>query len=426
MAYCSGGDLSVYIKRRGRLPTLEFRPLPGDPLYTSSYKGPSSDLVFWPHPEEGGLDDRVTRCFLGQLAEALRFLRERDLIHRDIKPQNLLLHPPDEAAYAAGHPHGIPLLKVADFGFARILPAATLAETLCGSPLYMAPEILRYEKYDAKADLWSVGAVLFEMAVGRPPFRAQNHVELLRKIEKGEDRIRFPDEQRPNSAEEAAAAPVKSLPVPEDIKELIRRLLKRQPVPRMSFEDFFTSRVWEGYVRPPPARPRSNSSRGSPPSRSGRPREPLQRKEDNQALSQSSGAAVTSASVAGSAASSSHLRPTRPAPSPTGVDHQQRRTSGSNRPPSEPKYFVSAAKQSPVKTTQTQSRPTLTSSPPPPGNQVIQRATPANTISTDPGASAEYVMIEKRTVEVNALADGERARGQIVNAQLIPPLSRLL
>ena len=74
------------------------------------------------------------------------------------------------------------MLKIADFGFARSLPSTSLAETLCGSPLYMAPEILRYEKYDAKADLWSVGTVLYEMVVGRPPFRATNHVELLRKI----------------------------------------------------------------------------------------------------------------------------------------------------------------------------------------------------------------------------------------------------
>ena len=63
----------------------------------------------------------------------------------------------------------------------------------------MAPEILRYEKYDAKADLWSVGAVLFEMVTGKPPFRAQNHVELLRKIERGEDKIKFPDERSPKA-----------------------------------------------------------------------------------------------------------------------------------------------------------------------------------------------------------------------------------
>jgi len=68
-----------------------------------------------------------------------------------------------------------------------------MAETLCGSPLYMAPEILRYEKYDAKADLWSVGAVLYEMAIGKPPFRAMNHIELLKKIEHTKA-IKFPDE----------------------------------------------------------------------------------------------------------------------------------------------------------------------------------------------------------------------------------------
>jgi serine/threonine protein kinase len=72
------------------------------------------------------------------------------------------------------------ILKIADFGFARHLASATLAETLCGSPLYMAPEILEGRRYDAKADLWSVGAILFEMVVGRPPFGGANHVELLR------------------------------------------------------------------------------------------------------------------------------------------------------------------------------------------------------------------------------------------------------
>lgn len=65
-------------------------------------------------------------------ASSLKFLRERNLIHRDIKPQNLLLEPSTPAD--APIPLGIPLLKIADFGFARSLPNAALAETLCGSP----------------------------------------------------------------------------------------------------------------------------------------------------------------------------------------------------------------------------------------------------------------------------------------------------
>ena len=108
--------------------------------------------------------------------------------------------------------------------------------------LYMAPEILRFEKYDATADLWSVGAVLFEMAAGRPPFRASNHVELLRRIDKADDNIKFPDEA---SKAEWDPPPI---PVPDDIKALIRGLLKRHAKQRMSFEDFFNSTVWDGYL----------------------------------------------------------------------------------------------------------------------------------------------------------------------------------
>jgi serine/threonine-protein kinase ULK2 len=68
------------------------------------------------------------------IARALKFLRQRNLIHRDIKPQNLLLCPPGNDDLVRGHPLGVPLLKVADFGFARSLPNAMMAETLCGSP----------------------------------------------------------------------------------------------------------------------------------------------------------------------------------------------------------------------------------------------------------------------------------------------------
>lgn len=106
----------------------------------------------------------------------------------------------------------------------------------------MAPEILRYEKYDAKADLWSVGAVLYEMSVGKPPFRAQNHMELLRRIEHARSNVKFPDED-PSSpqVDPVTGNPIK--PVPADIKELIRSLLKRHPVERASYEQFFASKA---------------------------------------------------------------------------------------------------------------------------------------------------------------------------------------
>lgn len=163
-----------------------------------------------------------------------------------------------------GHPALIPQIKVADFGFARHLESASLAETLCGSPLYMAPEILRYEKYDAKADLWSVGAVLYEMCVGKPPFRAANYVELLKRIEKGEDRIKFPDERTEDSykreqmrlADEGKDAEeiIRPHNVDEDFKVLIRALLKRKPIERMTFESFFSCDIIED------ARPKSDKA----------------------------------------------------------------------------------------------------------------------------------------------------------------------
>lgn len=105
--------------------------------------------------------------------------------------------------------------------------------------LYMAPEILRYERYGAEADLWSVGAVLYEMAVGKPPFRAQNHIELLKKIDNAKS-IKFPDEDARLVAERQANGE-ELKPVPSDIKKLIRSLLKRLPVERSSFDEFFGS-----------------------------------------------------------------------------------------------------------------------------------------------------------------------------------------
>lgn len=243
MEYCPGGDLSLYIRKHG-----DVAPWDGDPAVNPLA---AAQRARFPHPEDGGLNDTMVRSFLAQLVSAVRFLRSKDIVHRDIKPQNLLLQLPDDVCLASGHPREIPQIKVADFGFARSLPAASLAKTLCGSPLYMAPEILRYEKYDAKADLWSLGSVLYEMCVGRPPFRATNHVELLRRIEQSNDRIKFPDERSAQSlARDAMRRKMQGeaprLPpheVASDIKDLIRRLLKRHPVERMSFDELFTDPV---------------------------------------------------------------------------------------------------------------------------------------------------------------------------------------
>ncbi len=229
MEYCELGDLSLFIKKREKLST-----------HPATYEMARK----YPSVPNAGLNEVVTRHFLKQLASALQFLRQGNFVHRDVKPQNLLLLPSvlyrransdsrlilsasEDSLIPAAGLESLPMLKLADFGFARVLPSTSLAETLCGSPLYMAPEILRYERYDAKADLWSVGTVLYEMVSGKPPFRASNHVELLRKIEHAEDQIKFSRECQ----------------VSADMKGLIRALLKRNPVERLSFENFFSHSV---------------------------------------------------------------------------------------------------------------------------------------------------------------------------------------
>jgi serine/threonine-protein kinase ULK/ATG1 len=125
----------------------------------------------------------------------------------------------------------------------------------------MAPERLRYEKYDAKADLWSVGAVLYEMAVGKAPFRAQNHMELLKKIDTTKG-IKFPDEDPSSASSKHGGGGSADLPVPEDIKALIRTLLKRSPVERASYEEFFASRALakSKFPRPQESVPESTES----------------------------------------------------------------------------------------------------------------------------------------------------------------------
>ncbi|KDO19265.1 ULK/ULK protein kinase [Saprolegnia parasitica CBS 223.65] len=177
MEYCEGGDLSQFMKRQ-------------------------------PH---GVVAEALARHLIRELADGLHALWRQNLIHRDLKPQNLLL--------ADTSP--VPRLKIADFGFARHLATASLAETLCGSPLYMAPEIMRFHKYDSKADLWSVGTILYEMIFGRTPFHGATQMELLRNIERYE--LRFPENHN----------------VPRDCIELMQGLLRRDPSRRMGFEEFF-------------------------------------------------------------------------------------------------------------------------------------------------------------------------------------------
>jgi serine/threonine-protein kinase ULK/ATG1 len=77
------------------------------------------------------------------------------------------------------------LIKIADLGFARELGHEELTETVCGTPLVMAPEVLNGIKYNHKADVWSMGIVFFELLTGFTPFTGRDREDLKRNLEKG-------------------------------------------------------------------------------------------------------------------------------------------------------------------------------------------------------------------------------------------------
>jgi serine/threonine protein kinase len=108
---------------------------------------------------EHRLSEPECRRLGAEVAKGLAYAHRRDFVHRDIKPGNVLL---DERWHA----------KIADFGIARVLAqAATTGDSLIGTPAYVAPEIIAGEPVDGRADLYSLGCMLYEMATGELPFK---------------------------------------------------------------------------------------------------------------------------------------------------------------------------------------------------------------------------------------------------------------
>lgn len=110
------------------------------------------------------------------LFEAIRYCHTHNVAHRDLKPENLLLCSEQNDSD----------IKIADFGFAKKVKAPNSLTTQCGTPGYVAPEILEGVPYDTKADMWSLGVIVYILLGGYPPFIEQNQRDLFRKIRKGQ------------------------------------------------------------------------------------------------------------------------------------------------------------------------------------------------------------------------------------------------
>ncbi|XP_008057047.1 serine/threonine-protein kinase 36 [Carlito syrichta] len=155
--------------------------------------------------DDGKLPEDQVQVIAAQLVSALYYLHSHRILHRDMKPQNILL------AKGGG-------IKLCDFGFARAMSTNTMVLTsIKGTPLYMSPELVEERPYDHTADLWSVGCILYELAVGTPPFYTTSIFQLVSLILK--DPVRWPSTISPC------------------FKNFLQGLLTKDPRQRLSWPD---------------------------------------------------------------------------------------------------------------------------------------------------------------------------------------------
>ncbi|XP_073678562.1 serine/threonine-protein kinase DCLK3 [Garra rufa] len=159
--------------------------------------------------QSGRFTEPSAACMVRDISQALEYIHSKSIAHRDIKPENLLVQ---------RNGNGGLNLKLADFGLAMVVTEPVF--TVCGTPTYVAPEILAETGYGVEVDVWAMGVILFVLLSGFPPFRSpdRNQEELFRLIQKGE--VHFLSPYWDN--------------VSEGAKALVRALLEVNPKRRLT------------------------------------------------------------------------------------------------------------------------------------------------------------------------------------------------
>ena len=178
MDYCNMGDLKDYMKNRD-------------------------------------LNEYELRYYMQQIRDGMWELHKSSIIHRDLKPQNILVNSDN-------------CLKISDFGFAKSYnPDTDLQQTMCGSPLYMAPEILEQKTYTDTVDLWSIGVIMYELYFNKVPVKGINIIDLIKNIRK----FKFnPPKTKSNKCS-------------SNCLKLIDSLLKIDTKRRSSWDEFYNN-IW--------------------------------------------------------------------------------------------------------------------------------------------------------------------------------------
>ncbi|CAA9994533.1 unnamed protein product [Nesidiocoris tenuis] len=160
------------------------------------------------HKRRKALTEPEVRFFMKQLLEGVLYLHNLNIIHRDLKLGNLFLN--DDL-----------ILKIGDFGLAaKIEYSGQRKKTVCGTPNYIAPEILNKKGHSFEVDVWSIGCIMFTLLVGKPPFETSSLRETYAKIRRCEYTI-------PPSVSEPAAQMVHQMLTPEpSLRPTVKQLLK--------------------------------------------------------------------------------------------------------------------------------------------------------------------------------------------------------
>lgn len=157
--------------------------------------------------EKGSYTEKDASSLIKQVLEAVDYMHERGVVHRDLKPENLLYYSTDPDSK----------IMISDFGLSKTEESGTMA-TACGTPGYVAPEVLAQQPYGKEVDCWSIGVIAYILLCGYPPFYDENDAALFQQILKAEYEFDSPYWDDISSS----------------AKEFIRRLMCKDPKKRFS------------------------------------------------------------------------------------------------------------------------------------------------------------------------------------------------